>query len=557
MRVNEPPVAKAGPDQLVTASLVQFDGSASGDQDDSIAKYDWDFGDGGTGTGPKPTHVYTKPGTYTVRLTVTDASKTIRSSASDDTTIVVNAVPIADAGPDLIGAPGEGLVFSGARSVDPGRRDRRLPLGVRRRRDRAPARRSSTPSRSRAPTRSASRSRTIPSRMPPSTSPRPRSSSTSRRSPTPGPTCWPRPGQEVDLSAANSFDTDGEIASYRWDFSDQSEPADTARRQADLRRARASTPPSSPSPTTAAPTTPSPRDSVKIAINHAPVADAGPDIVSSGTTITFDGTRSVDADGDALAYSWDFGDGQTATGPVVTHTYAEGGTYPVVLLVNDGTRLANATGRVAISVKINRRAGRGRRQERAGLHRATPSSSTAAAPPIRKAACSAIPGPSATAPSSDIVNPTKSYNKGGTYPVTLTVQDNSGLPNGTSSSQIAVRVDQGPVAERRQGHPRLRQDRGRLRRLRLERHRRRGQQLRLGFRRRQFRRRRHAVHIYEKPGNYRVFLKIDGEKAGICQRHLERRGRGQDHRGAGGGDQGAGCGADHRYGRLRRRRPPT
>src|SRR5204862_7355631 len=87
VRVNEPPVAKAGPDQLVTASLVEFDGSASGDQDDSIAKYEWDFGDGGTGTGPKPTHVYTKPGAYTVRLTVTDASKTIRSSASDDTTI--------------------------------------------------------------------------------------------------------------------------------------------------------------------------------------------------------------------------------------------------------------------------------------------------------------------------------------------------------------------------------------------------------------------------------------------------------------------------------------
>ena len=47
---------------------------------------------------------------------------------------------------------------------------------------------------------------------------------------------------------------------------------------------------------------------------------------------------------------------------------------------------------------------------------------------------------------SDIVNPTKSYSIGGTYPITLTVTDDSGLANGSSSSQLAVVADQGPVA---------------------------------------------------------------------------------------------------------------
>ena len=51
-----------------------FSGAASSDPDGTIARYDWDFGDGSTAAngGPAPAHVYTKAGTYTVRLQVTD-----------------------------------------------------------------------------------------------------------------------------------------------------------------------------------------------------------------------------------------------------------------------------------------------------------------------------------------------------------------------------------------------------------------------------------------------------------------------------------------------------
>ncbi|MFF5715817.1 S8 family serine peptidase [Streptomyces buecherae] len=51
-----------------------FDGSASRDADGSIASYAWDFGDGKTGEGVKPSHTYAKAGSYEVRLTVTDNS---------------------------------------------------------------------------------------------------------------------------------------------------------------------------------------------------------------------------------------------------------------------------------------------------------------------------------------------------------------------------------------------------------------------------------------------------------------------------------------------------
>jgi len=51
----------------------QFNGSDSTPQG-SIVDYSWDFGDGSTGNGQTTSHKYTLPGTYTVRLTVTDSA---------------------------------------------------------------------------------------------------------------------------------------------------------------------------------------------------------------------------------------------------------------------------------------------------------------------------------------------------------------------------------------------------------------------------------------------------------------------------------------------------
>jgi PKD repeat protein len=55
-----------------------------------------------------------------------------------------------------------------------------------------------------------------------------------------------------------------------------------------------------------------------------------------GEVLSLDGTGSSDPDGDTLTYSWDLGDGTTATGAVVTHSYTLPGTYTVTLTVNDG-----------------------------------------------------------------------------------------------------------------------------------------------------------------------------------------------------------------------------
>jgi len=67
------PIADAnGPYTGTTDDSVHFDGSGSNDPDGTIVSYDWNFGDGHTGTGVKPSHKYSSSGTYDITLTVTD-----------------------------------------------------------------------------------------------------------------------------------------------------------------------------------------------------------------------------------------------------------------------------------------------------------------------------------------------------------------------------------------------------------------------------------------------------------------------------------------------------
>lgn len=72
---NQPPTAAFSPTTLAPAGQASsFNAGTSTDSDGTVARYDWNFGDGGTlaDGGPTPQHTYAQPGTYTVALTVTD-----------------------------------------------------------------------------------------------------------------------------------------------------------------------------------------------------------------------------------------------------------------------------------------------------------------------------------------------------------------------------------------------------------------------------------------------------------------------------------------------------
>jgi PKD repeat protein len=80
-------------------------------------------------------------------------------------------------------------------------------------------------------------------------------------------------------------------------------------------------------------------DQVEIAVesNTAPptAATDGPYASNEGSAVALSAAASSDPDGDALTYAWDFGDGSTASGVAVSHTWAQNGVYTVRLVVTD------------------------------------------------------------------------------------------------------------------------------------------------------------------------------------------------------------------------------
>ena len=118
--VNLPPMANAnGPYAGTVGMPVAFDSTGSDDPDGTIVAYDWDFGDGMTGTGANPTHTYVAAGTYNVSLTVTDDNGAMDSSATTATIGMGNQAPIADANGPYNGTVGIPVQLDGSGSSDP------------------------------------------------------------------------------------------------------------------------------------------------------------------------------------------------------------------------------------------------------------------------------------------------------------------------------------------------------------------------------------------------------------------------------------------------------
>lgn len=71
--------------------------------------------------------------------------------------------------------------------------------------------------------------------------------------------------------------------------------------------------------------------------NQPPVVSisSSHETVEQGVQVEFDGRASSDPDGTVQSYTWDFGDGGTASGALATHMFASPGDYTVTLTVAD------------------------------------------------------------------------------------------------------------------------------------------------------------------------------------------------------------------------------
>ncbi len=111
------PIANAGgPYAADIGQTITFDASKSSAASGLTLTYAWTFGDGAAGTGVKPTHTYTAPGSYNISLTVTD-SKSGTSSLAAQVSVAIFALPVAGAGGPYVGAPGQSITFDGSKST--------------------------------------------------------------------------------------------------------------------------------------------------------------------------------------------------------------------------------------------------------------------------------------------------------------------------------------------------------------------------------------------------------------------------------------------------------
>jgi PKD repeat protein len=94
----------------------QFNASGSDDPEGSISSYDWNFGDGNTGSGVTTSHTYSAGDTYTVALTVTDEGGATDTESQSVTVSSGGGITLTATGHKVKGRHHVDLTWSGATS---------------------------------------------------------------------------------------------------------------------------------------------------------------------------------------------------------------------------------------------------------------------------------------------------------------------------------------------------------------------------------------------------------------------------------------------------------
>ena len=98
-------------------SIAFFDGGASTDPDGDLLTFEWDFGDGNTGTGIRPNHFYQTVGNFTVSLTVRDEGD-LSSSAETWVLVSIRTYSVEFSKNEVVVPLKTGYTAEGATSIE-------------------------------------------------------------------------------------------------------------------------------------------------------------------------------------------------------------------------------------------------------------------------------------------------------------------------------------------------------------------------------------------------------------------------------------------------------
>ena len=137
----------------------------------------------------------------------------------------------------------------------------------------------------------------------------------------------------VSFDGSDSYDPQGEITEWLWDFGDGSPVVSGKSVEHEYDSSGDYT-------VTLVVVGPSGTGRTAIlihALNNDPVASFSfyPEDPFQGEEVSFDGSPSSDPDGEIVSWEWDFGDGTTDEGQTVTHAFETPGEFVVTLTVTD------------------------------------------------------------------------------------------------------------------------------------------------------------------------------------------------------------------------------
>jgi PKD repeat protein/uncharacterized protein YgiM (DUF1202 family) len=250
-------------------------------------------------------------------------------------------------------------------------------------------------------------------------------------------------GSPLTLDGRGSRDPDGTIVRYEWDFNydGRAFTVDTRGQTAQTSYA------DGPATVTVALRVTDDKGASQIATtrvevkNVAPAAEAGgPYTGQVGSPISMAGTATdpglIDQTG--LSYGWDFGDGTNGSGPIVSHSYTQAGSYTARLTVTDKDG-AQGSDTAAVEVYATNQPPR-------AVIEGPASGLVGARLTFSGGGSSDSDGAIVTyawdfgdGTIEDKVKVSHSYGKAGSYQVTLTVTDDGGL---SDSATLAVQIEE-------------------------------------------------------------------------------------------------------------------